>query len=340
MGNRGYRSRLAGSAVFLLIATSVACFAADAGQGIQSYVDKYGPLARLVLYAGFLTAATAAIIRLWRSQAAWEPCEEDIPQGSLYIGGVISGIAIVFIWGHHDDPSKYGFLMALAWKFVVGMVGSFLFYGYLIGTQVFDQDYSPEQDKTLTRKIIGGFWLLDEARKYKTEHSLSIQDLLKGRQNNPDNLWSRPSRTSAKLVFILCYWGITVSGTSAVSAGAALLMIEKAPTVVPTFSKHVADIDDAGNYTITLSWKGGAIGNGDLFYQLLPGDSKESTKIPCVRQSPQCAQLPKDNQEKQLALSKNEIPKNPFGRLIVIASDQTYFGRSEELSARRGAKHQ
>ena len=99
-----------------------------------------------------------------------------------------------------------------------------LAYGFLVATQTFEIIYSPSANKYTTKNIIGGFWLTKEALSLKKKHKVtSTQEFLKGAEYDVDKVWSRPSRALAKLLFVVCYLGLTVSGTLALACAAIVL---------------------------------------------------------------------------------------------------------------------
>jgi hypothetical protein len=185
-----------------------------------------GPLAPVVIGAGWLITAAAGVALAWRGRTDWEPAEEDVSRGPAKVGGVICAVALGLIWILLGSSS--GHRTALVWIAATTAAVCFLslaFYGYLIAVHVYDKVVAvgPEQSKTM--KIIGGFRLTRQAAKKLNElDNVTVQNLLRGANYDPDLLWSRQSRAIAKLAFSTSYIALTICGTLALAATAMLFV--------------------------------------------------------------------------------------------------------------------
>jgi hypothetical protein len=75
-----------------------------------------------------------------------------------------------------------------------------------------------------SRKIIGGFVLTAQAKKKMRNAEVpTVQQFFEGSAYDVDRLWSRFSRSSAKLLFVVCYLALTISGTVALASAALLI---------------------------------------------------------------------------------------------------------------------
>jgi hypothetical protein len=209
----------------------------------ESQQTKYGVLAGVVTAAGCIMATSAAITLAFRGRANWEPSEQDIPAGPEKVAALVSGILIVIFWTTMSKPRHLTALIRLARNFAIGCVLSLLVYGFLVGTQTFTVESSPSSGTVISSKIIGGYWLINEASEARQRNKVTTQELLKGAGYDPDKLWSRPSRALAKLSFVVFYMGLVVCGTVGLSCAAIVLGIRiKNPTDIAEQSKIAADL--------------------------------------------------------------------------------------------------
>ncbi|HTG36538.1 MAG TPA: hypothetical protein VLB76_26775 [Thermoanaerobaculia bacterium] len=185
----------------------------------------YGTLAPLVRTVGWLMSAATAISLSWRRRAKWEPSEEDVSQGPARVGGLLTAVLIAILWTQMADLQHERYLLLLALWLAGATLVSLLVYVFLTSIMVFTQEYALRKNVIAERKIIGGFWLKPKAQEVIAQKSLSVQEVLEGAGNNPDKVWSRPSRGLVKILFILCYMGLIVCGTTALTSVAILLLI-------------------------------------------------------------------------------------------------------------------
>jgi hypothetical protein len=185
--------------------------------------SKYGVLSRIVTAAGCIMAAAGAITLAWRGRANWEPSEQDIPAGPEKVAAVVTGVLIVILWATLSDARFLRRLAQLGIRFLIGAVASLLIYGFLVGTETYELQISPAAGEVVAEKIVGGFWLTSEASARQQEFHVTVQELLKGAGYDPDKLWSRSSRALAKTSLVVCYVGLTVCGTLALTCAAIIL---------------------------------------------------------------------------------------------------------------------
>lgn len=185
---------------------------------------NYGVLSDLVSGAGSLIAAVGAIGMGWRRRAKWEPSEIDVDKGPQRVGSLLAAVVIAVIWVQMRTSDKLPTLIKLSIGLVIGTVLFLCVYGLLISIYTYEKEVS----ETSTIKVIGGFSLTPSAnqalrKKEKSGQSLSVQELFKGSAYNMDKIWPRWSRAFAKLLFVICYLGLTASGTIALACAAIIL---------------------------------------------------------------------------------------------------------------------
>lgn len=186
----------------------------------------YGPLTDLVRYAGILISAAGAISLTWRRRANWEPSEQDVPNGPARVSGLLTAVIIGIVWTQYATPNYKGSVVTVA-AALGGLCLLFLLvYGYLVAQLVFERIVSPKKNQTHPIKIIGGFSLTNEAKR-KLKSAGSIQKLFEGAAYDADLVWPRHSRALAKQLFVLCFIGLNVCGSIAISCAALLFLIGK-----------------------------------------------------------------------------------------------------------------
>ena len=185
--------------------------------------DNYGPLTNLVGTVGSVVAAGAAIGLAWRGRTKWEPSEEDISKGPQKVAGLVAAVMIVMVWALLNRSTHISLLVRFAIGLASICVLSLLVYGFFVATQTYYVVLTAKPNETVKKNIIGGFWLTDQAKKSKSKNKVTTQVLLAGAAYDPDVLWSRASRALAKMLFVLCYLALTVSGTLALTCAAMIL---------------------------------------------------------------------------------------------------------------------
>lgn len=179
----------------------------------------YGQFASVVSTAGTLMAAVGALILTWKPRAAWEPTNEDLPLGAQRIAGLVVAVVIAALWlSQRDRPDTP--LMIVAGVCLAGAVLCAAGYGLLIGMFTYERQVATGPASVVHQKIVGGFSLTPQARQRmtSTKPPLTVQDLFKGAAYDPDKVWTRVSRSVAKLSFFLAYIGLVVFGTVALAA--------------------------------------------------------------------------------------------------------------------------
>ncbi len=169
-------------------------------------------------------AMSGALLLGFKGRAKWEPSDQDVDKGAQKVGALASAVLIGFIFLELSKPEDVPTLMHLALICLIITVVSLLLYSAL--TTIFV--YVQWQDTSEQRNIIGGLALTAEARealnretkRAKEEGQVppTIQELFKGSAYEIDQLWSRPSRAMAKILFTLGYLGLTIAGTIALAS--------------------------------------------------------------------------------------------------------------------------
>jgi len=186
----------------------------------------YGPLTDLVKYSGILISAAAAIGLTWRRRANWEPSEQDVPKGAAKVSGLLAAVAVGIIWTQYSSsPYKDPLVIAAASLGVTCLV-FLLIYGYLIARFVYERTISSRKNQCQIVKVIGGFTLTKDARE-QLSNAGSVQKLFEGAAFDADLVWDRGSRALAKQLFVLCFIGLNVCGTLALSCAALLFLLSR-----------------------------------------------------------------------------------------------------------------
>jgi len=191
---------------------------------------QYGVFANLVADAGSLVAVAGAIGLAWKKRSAWEPVEEDIPNAAQHVGGLFAAVAIAVFWyqvtmsgvlnGHDLIEYMEGLSAATLFGFVI--------YSLLVATFVYEKPVAVSAKAAKSIKIIGGFWLTNEAKRCLVSGDpkpSTIQDLVLGCAN-VDQVWPRISRALAKMSFTLSYICLTACGTCLLACAALLMSVK------------------------------------------------------------------------------------------------------------------
>jgi len=194
---------------------------------MTSTVD-YGTLAPLVKAAGWLASSAAAITFTWKRRVKLEPSEEDVPNGSRRIAGLLSAVSVGYIYAQLSTSDAIPALGRVLLVSSLTALAVFLVYLYLIGAKTYDVVYATGVNTSEKRRVIGGFRFLDSAKQVMAKRGINPQQCLEGRRYDPDKVWTKESRALAKVAFTLCYILLIVSGTCALSCAAILLLLKRA----------------------------------------------------------------------------------------------------------------
>ena len=187
--------------------------------------QDYGPLAETVALAGALMSATSALVLTWKGRARWEPAEEDLPKGSQRVAGLCIAVGIAAIWYWYRNPESADILTTIAISCAAICTVFVVTYSLFVSIFLYDQQYSAQANKTLVRKVIGGYWFTDAAKEVKAEGKLTTQEIFAGAAYDPDKVWPRLSRALAKVTFVALYVVIVSAGTTALTCGSFLLSL-------------------------------------------------------------------------------------------------------------------
>jgi hypothetical protein len=186
----------------------------------------FGTLAPLVQAAGWLMSASIAIALTWRRRAKWEPSEEDVPQGPARVAGMLTAVAVALVWVRMSEIAYLNQLTVLAITTALAAMLFLLAYGFLVTTNTYVVLTSPALNQVKETKIIGGFSLMPHAKaKTGGKTARTVQEVLAGAGYDVDKVWPRASRAAAKAGFVVCYIGLTVCGTIAITAAAMMFLL-------------------------------------------------------------------------------------------------------------------
>jgi hypothetical protein len=180
-------------------------------------MTDYGPLAGLVGSAGSLLAAGGAITVAWVRKAKWAPPEDDVPAGPARVASLLTTIAIAWLWFETGKGLHSRALEVLAAAGGGITLVSLLVYSSLIAIYVYQREVAVSSSSTETRRTIGGFWLTANARA-ALEKAKTIQRVFTGSGYDPDLVWPRASRALVKVLFIISFMGLQVSGSIALAS--------------------------------------------------------------------------------------------------------------------------
>lgn len=213
-----------------------------------------GPFAPLVGYVSAILATAFLLRKYWLGKSqAWHSPDEDLPGTIQKIFGVLCGIGIVGLW-LYSNPNTLTSVFKLAIIFVILLIFSFIIYHFLIVSLTYKKEIVIGGSNITIIKIIGGLWLKKEAKDAKKKHCVSTtQELFEGSLYDEDKLWSRNSRGTAKILLIILYLGIMISGTLAISSAGFIVQVHltKKPAASVITADEAPGIDkDAQNSLI------------------------------------------------------------------------------------------
>jgi hypothetical protein len=199
----------------------------------------YGPFGSIVSGAGSLIAVGGALLLTWKKRSDWEPADEDLPLGAQRIAGLAICVVIAALWfSQHDQPSSS--LLFAAWACLAAALLFAAAYGVLIGMFTFERQVATGPRSTVRRKIVGGFVLTGQAKRLLKNQrpQVTLQEIFKGAAYDPDHVWTRSSRSLAKLCFFLAYIGTVVFGTAALAAAAIAIAQPRQEQVLAEVSQR------------------------------------------------------------------------------------------------------
>lgn len=189
----------------------------------------FGPLAPLVAYAGYMTAAALAVRVAWAGKLLWEPDIRDLAKAPARVAGVISAVSIVLLFALSRSPTDWKWLIPYAIGFggvaIVGLLG------YIILLAAFTVQCTGETERT-----VAGLWLTPAAKQILSGNSSnllpgqtppgSIRELYCGSGKDPDRIWPPVAQGLAKALLVLVYIAFIAPATLSIATGA--LILEKA----------------------------------------------------------------------------------------------------------------
>lgn len=194
-----------------------------------------GPFAPVVGYVGAILAAVFLIGTIWRGKiSVWRSPDEDLPDTIQKIVGVLCGVGMVVLWlyitvENLDDVVRFAISTGVI------LIIAFILYALLLGVLTYEVQVAANESSVNLEKIVGGFWLKEDAKKIKKSEGVTNRELLKGAAYDPDKLWDPLSRGVAKSALLFALLSIMVSGTLSISAAGFIVQVKltgKAPSAV------------------------------------------------------------------------------------------------------------
>lgn len=184
-------------------------------------MPELGILTGLVDDVGALMAAGLALTLAFKGRNKWEPVEEDIPNVSVRIVGLLTAVGVGILYFKSVTGTNANIYMWLAIMFSIILLVGLFFYILLITIYTY-VDVKAPTGASESKKVIGGFSLTDDAKealkKYKT-----VQEVYFKAAYEKDLVWTRPSQALAKFSFLFAYFLIITGGCFALASGAIML---------------------------------------------------------------------------------------------------------------------
>jgi hypothetical protein len=180
-------------------------------------MSEYGLLAGLVASVTALLAAGGAITLAWVRNASWAPPEDDVPNGPARIASLLTAIAVAGLWFETGKSLTSRNLEIIA-EYAGGITLLFLhLYTLMLGVYIYEKKVADVHGQMETKRTVGGFWLTRQGRGGLAA-AQTVQRLFEGAAYDPDLVWPRVARSLVKLVFIIVFTGLIVSGSTAISS--------------------------------------------------------------------------------------------------------------------------
>jgi hypothetical protein len=182
-------------------------------------MKDYGVFANLVLVAGWLASAAAAITLAFKKRSKWQPPEEAVPAGTARIAALLAMVVIALLY-------VFGARLGSIWLAVITV----LFFGIAIvslvmaiGTNTKYSFYYPDR-KERDRKL-GGDVLTDEALKIQRANKLTEQQMFEDARGDKDLVWTKGSQAAVGIRSTLSFIGLIGFGTCSLAAAAMLVVV-------------------------------------------------------------------------------------------------------------------
>lgn len=210
----------------------------------------YGDLTLLMKSVGWLaSAATAIMLTAFGIKTVWSPVEEEIPGGASKVASVLTMGLLALLWFQAaTDVTQGQWLKPGLYAALGAMVGGFAITYFGLSTLIYEHVISA----TITRKIVGGFWLTSNARRDLKEADTTVQVVFRGNAYDQDRVWPRFSRGLAKLVFLFTYLLFIAGGSGALTMGGLLVLTARQP-VIHEFSVNPLEVE--AGHPIALRWQ-------------------------------------------------------------------------------------
>jgi hypothetical protein len=189
-------------------------------------LSNFGPLAQIVAFAGYMTAAALAIRVAWAGKLVWEPDIRDLAKAPARVAGVLSAVIVVLLFAYSRSSDHWEWLVGYTIAFVVVGISGLLAYIFLLAA--FTIQCTGDNDR-----VVAGFWLTRTANEIlsgKSKHLLrgqpppgSVRELFCGSGKEPDRVWPPAAQGLAKVCLVVTYIVFISSTTLSIAAGAIIL---------------------------------------------------------------------------------------------------------------------
>ena len=175
-----------------------------------------GPLAFIAKYAGFIIALGVAVRFGWMRRAKWMPPEEAIPDATAKVASLFTGVAIAFLYVFADRGIATA---GMGWIAVV----CFALTAMALGVTIYLSVTLSFEDKSLGKRVLGGFTLTEEAKTIRKRRRLEPNQLFENSHYNKDFVWTRLSQAFAQILVTFGFLTLQIAGSILLADGAILV---------------------------------------------------------------------------------------------------------------------
>lgn len=190
-------------------------------------LNDYGPLAEVVAYAGYMTAASMAVRVAWAGKLLWEPEIRDLAKAPARMAGVFSAVAIVLLFAYSRSSDDWKWLTPYAIAFALASIVALLVYIVLLAAYTI-------QCTGENQRTVAGFWRTNIANQILSgnapDHLLngqtppaSVRELFCGSGRDPDRIWPPVAQGLAKASLVAIYLVFISPATLSIATGAIIL---------------------------------------------------------------------------------------------------------------------
>ncbi|MEQ8733816.1 MAG: hypothetical protein RIC29_02760 [Rhodospirillaceae bacterium] len=186
-------------------------------------MTDYGILTGIVDEIGLVIGAGSAVVFAVKGRARWEPSEEDVPNGPIKVASIITGIGVGALYAISINEYDYSFFFGTMIFASVALFIGLMAYTILITVYTFDKQVPVSENETRTIKVIGGFWLTQDAKEKLQNNFPTTQKLFHSSAYDMDMIWPRVSRGLTKIAFLIAYFSMIFGGGFGVASTAIIL---------------------------------------------------------------------------------------------------------------------